>query len=324
MVAPSLKRVKLQIYRQIDNVKFGECAVTVGMFDGVHKGHQKLISELVTIAKTKHLQSVVVTLWPHPKLVLGKGDVALLSTLDEKAREIEKLGVDAFVILDFTKQFAMLTPTRFVREVLVGQLNARHFHMGFNHHFGSGNCTLDELQAICESEHLSSSRGEQFESAESGACSSSEIRRHLESGAIDAVCNLLGRPYELEGEIVHGDGIGRTIGFPTANLSVAEKSKLLPANGVYAAMALVDEKQIKAVVNIGMRPTIDGHEQRIEAHLLDFSEKIYGRKMTILFFSRIRDEKRFATLKELENQIVKDVEESESYFVSLAMRTKTL
>ena len=127
--------------------------VTIGKFDGFHKGHQKLISELVAIAKTKHLQSVVVTLWPHPKLVLGKGDVALLSTLDEKAREIEKLGVDAFVILDFTKQFAMLTPTRFVREVLVGQLNARHFHMGFNHHFGSGNCTLDELQAICESEN---------------------------------------------------------------------------------------------------------------------------------------------------------------------------
>lgn len=289
------------------------------MFDGVHLGHRQLILELKRKASELGMPSVVVSLWPHPKMVLNGGDyssVKLLSTIDEKIQILENLGVDHFVVLEFTQRLASLTPARFVREILIGKLNAKHFQMGFNHRFGAGDCSLEELVEICNAEGLPCSRGEQYVSEKYGICSSSEIRNYLNRGDMEAVSNLLSCQYTVSGTVVHGDGIGQKIGFPTANLELDEKYKMLPLDGVYAAVAEFDGQRHQAVVDIGMRPTVHGKEHRVEAHLINFFSKIYGRKMTISFFLRIRSEKRFAMLEELENQIVKDVESAKTILAS--------
>ncbi len=282
------------------------------MFDGVHKGHQKLIGELIEIAHRKRLQSVVVTLWPHPKMVLSNhAYVQLLSTLDEKAKAIEALGVDHLIIMEFNKRVSQLSQVRFIREILKGKLNAQHLHMGYNHHFGAGKSTPEEQRQICESEGLACSTGEQYIDSENGVCSSSAIRDYIVNGNVDVAAQMLGRQYALTGTVVHGDGIGHKIGFPTANLKVNETYKLIPADGVYAAMIDFDGVMRPAVIDIGVRPTVGGTEHRVEAHIINFSAKIYGRTMTIYFFSRIRAEKRFSMLEELENQIVNDIVSAE-------------
>lgn len=306
----------LEIHKGIEGLSLEGCVVTVGMFDGVHKGHQQLLGELVSLARKKGLPSVVVTLWPHPKVVLSNGgDVRLLSTLSEKSEQIEQLGIDHLVILDFTQRLASLSPARFVRDILIGRLNARHFHIGFNHHFGAGKSTPEEEMKICENEGLPCTMGTQYVDETNGACSSSVIRGMLMAGDMEKVSLMLGRRYSVSGTVVHGDGIGHKIGFPTANLNLDESSKMLPGDGVYAAMANFDGLWRPAVVDIGMRPTVKGSEHRVEAHLINFSSKIYGRNMTISFFSRIREEKRFAMLEDLENQIVNDVEVAKSLLV---------
>jgi len=310
----------LQIHKGIEGAfPFEECVVTVGMFDGMHKGHRQLIGELKEKSAELNVPSVVVTLWPHPKVVLGGNNshgINLLSTIEEKAHILEELGIDHFVILNFTQRLASLSPASFIREILIGKLHAKHFHMGFNHRFGSGKCSLEELESICSNEGLSCSRGSQYISEKYGICSSSVIRDYLSQGKMQPVNDMLTIPYSITGVVVHGDGIGQKIGFPTANLELDDKTKMLPADGVYAAMAEFDGQVHKAVVDIGMRPTVQGKEHRVEAHLIDFFSKIYGRKMTISFFLRIREEKRFAMLEELENQIVKDVESAKSILAS--------
>lgn len=308
----------MQIHRGIEyTFPFEECVVTVGMFDGMHRGHRQLIGELKEKSAEMKIPSVVVTLWPHPKVVLGgNSNIKFLSTLEEKAQILESLGIDHFVVLNFTQRLASLSPSSFIREILIGKLHAKHFHMGFNHRFGSGSCSLDELESICKNEGLTCSRGSQYNSDQYGACSSSVIRDYLSNGEMKQVNELLAHPYSITGIVVHGDGIGQKIGFPTANLELDDKSKMLPADGVYAALAEFDGQVHRAVVDIGMRPTVQGKEHRVEAHLIDFFAKIYGRKMTISFFLRIREEKRFAMLEELENQIVKDIECAKAIFLS--------
>ncbi len=299
----------MQIHKGIENLPTDGCVVTVGMFDGVHKGHQKLISELVGIAKQKQAPSVVLTLWPHPKTILSSNhtNVSLLSTLEEKAQAIAQLGVDHLVVMEFNNRIAQLTPLRFVKNILLDKLHAQHFHMGFNHHFGAGQTTPVEQCQICEIAGLSCSTGSPYTDEISGAYSSSTIRQALNSGNIDVATQMLGKQYSITGTIVHGDGIGHKIGFPTANLKVDEPYKLIPVDGVYAALINFDGTMRQAVIDIGIRPTLGATEHRIEAHIINFSAKIYGRKMTIYFFSRIREEKRFSMLEELENQIVDDI-----------------
>lgn len=278
------------------------------MFDGVHKGHQQLISEMVSIAKRMQLPSVVLTLWPHPKTVLSNSyNVSLLSTLEEKAEAIAQLGVDHLVVMQFSSRVAQLTPLRFVKNILLDKLHAQHFHMGFNHHFGAGHTTPEEQCQICEVAGLPCSMGAQYTDEVCGTCSSSAIREALSKGNISVATQMLNRPYSISGTIVHGDGIGHKIGFPTANIKIDEPYKLIPTDGVYAALINFDGVMRKAVIDIGIRPTLGATEHRIEAHIINFSAKIYGRKMTIYFFSRIRDEKRFSMLEELENQIVDDI-----------------
>lgn len=300
----------MQIHIGIDNLKINGCVATIGMFDGVHKGHQQLISELVQIAHQQKLQSVVLTLWPHPKTILsnGRAKVNLLSTLDEKAEIIATLGVDHLVVMEFNKRVSQLTPTRFIRDILINKLHVRHLHMGFNHHFGAGNTSPDEQLQLCQAEGLACTIGKPYIDTQNGQCSSSAIREKISNGAVDVAAEMLGRRYTISGTIVHGDGIGHKIGFPTANLKVDQDCKLIPSDGVYAAMVDFDGQMRPAVIDIGIRPTIEGKEHRIEAHIINFSAKIYGRKMTICFFSRIRDEKRFSMLEELEKQIVNDID----------------
>lgn len=302
----------MQIHKVIDKFPLDACVVTVGMFDGVHLGHSQLISELKAEAARRHLPSVVVTLWPHPKYVLTGtyGSLRLLSTLDEKIEQFENLEVDHLVVLDFTQRIAAMSAATFVREILVGRLHAAHFHMGFDHRFGSGKETLEELEAICLDAGLTCSRGTQYLAPDGSPCCSSAIRQSIASGNVEQASQILGRPYSLTGVVVHGDGIGQKIGFPTANLKV-EDYKQLPLDGVYAAFVSCSGKHLQAVVDIGIRPSFYGSEHRIEAHLINFSAKIYDQTITISLISRIRDEKRFYMLEELENQIVKDVADAQ-------------
>lgn len=302
----------MEVHKGIIDFSVDASVVTVGMFDGLHMGHRQLIGELVMKAREKGLPSVVVTFWPHPKVVLtgDYGHIKLLSTLDEKIELISELGVDHLVIMEFTKRLADMTAQRFVKEVLIGRLNARHFVIGYNHHFGSSKQTTEEEVEICRSEGLECTVGGQYVSEKYGQCSSSEIRTYLSVGDMGAVGELLGRRYSLCGTVIHGDGIGQKIGFPTANIDVGDRYKMMPGDGVYAALANFDGTWRQAVVDIGTRPTVGGETHRVEAHLIDFSSKIYGRIMELSFCSRIRDEKRFSMLEELESQIVKDVAEA--------------
>lgn len=287
------------------------------MFDGVHLGHAQLISELKAEAARRQQPSVVVTLWPHPKYVLtgSYSSIKLLSTLDEKVEQLESLEVDHLVILDFTQRIAAMSASTFVREILVGRLHATHFHMGFDHRFGSGKETLGDLELICHEAGLTCSRGTQYTAPDGSQCSSSSIRQLLSAGNVTIASELLGRPYSLTGVVVHGDGIGKKIGFPTANLKV-EDYKQLPLDGVYAAQVMCAGNILTAVVDIGVRPSFHGSEHRIEAHIINFSARIYDQTITIKLISRIRDEKRFYMLEELENQIVKDVAEAQKVVAS--------
>lgn len=302
----------MNIYRGIDDFDIPRCIVTLGMFDGVHRGHLHLIDELRSLGRDLNLPTTLLTLWPHPRFVL-KGDythVRLLTTMDEKLELLEKTGVDNVMVLPFTTNLAAKTADHFVRDVLVEKLHASHFLMGYNHHFGSDRLTTEEQMGVCRMRGLTCSIGQAFVLEGNVKCSSSEIRKLLSEGDITTANMLLGREYSITGTVVHGDGIGHKIGFPTANLDLNEPYKQLPGDGVYVAIAEFDGYCQTAVVNIGIRPTLGATEHRIEAHLVDFSAKIYGRIVTLRFVSRIRSEVRFSVLDELESQIRKDIMEA--------------
>jgi riboflavin kinase/FMN adenylyltransferase len=284
---------------------------TTGFFDGVHAGHRHVIGELVSQAHARGDESLVVTFWPHPRAVLQDGarELRLLTALEEKKALLTSLGVDRIEVLDFTRRFAALTAEEYLRDVLQARLGVTALLVGYDNRLGSDRLTAPDLIPIASRLGLEIISVESWSGAPSDQpVSSTRIRKALSEGKIGEATAMLGYGYTLTGVVVAGNRIGRTIGFPTANMKLYEPLKLVPAHGVYAVEVGVLGQRYRGMTNIGMRPTVGGTVPTIETHILDFDEDIYGLPLSVTFLRRVRDEIRFQSLEELRRQLEQDRE----------------
>ena len=277
--------------------------VTTGFFDGVHLGHRHLLETVVSLARKRGEEAVVVTFWPHPRMVLQQDarELRLLTSLPEKKERLAALGIDRVEVLPFTRELSRLT----AREYL-GMLEERFASsvvvMGYDNRIGSDRLTADEIGAAPELIQV----GECDSGENEASISSTAIRTALLSGELDLAHSMLGYRYELYGVVVAGNRLGRTIGFPTANIQLYEPLKLVPSNGVYKVDVELDGRLFQGMCNIGLRPTVGGSVRTIETHIFDFDEDIYGLPLRMRFDRRIRDERKFPSLDALREQLVAD------------------
>ncbi len=284
--------------------------VTVGTFDGLHLGHQKILSRLRYHAEKRWTRSVVVTFDPHPREVVGRGPVKLLTTLDERIELFESTGIDVLIVVPFTYEFSRQSSRAFYEREIVKGIGVEVVVVGYDHMFGRDReAGLHELQTMGEQLGFEVFHEEPL-CVEGVIVGSSKIREELLRGNIAKATSWLGRPYFLGGKVVQGAGRGSTLGFPTANISSDDARKLVPAEGVYFVEAELGDRKIPGMMNIGVRPTFgDEHQRTIEVHLLDFHEDIYGTSLRISFIKRLRGEIRFASPQDLVAQLKKDREE---------------
>ncbi len=282
--------------------------VTQGTFDGVHLGHQHVLRQVVNIAKKHNKPSLLITFHPHPRLVINPNDesIKMLSSIQEKAKNILEMGIDYVLVLSFTHEISQYSPEKFVQEILVSKLNVKCMVVGYDHRFGknrSGGFT--ELQEFSNKYHF---EVEEIPASEIDeiAVSSTRIRKAISGGNLKEANELLGKPYSITGVIVEGQKLGRQLGYPTANFKIDEPHKLIPPNGVYAGYIFIDQKQYKIMMNIGVRPTVDGTIKTIEAHILDFNKDLYGQEHTIFLVQFLREEIRFNGLEALKIQLQQD------------------
>ncbi|MCK0131935.1 bifunctional riboflavin kinase/FAD synthetase [Flavobacteriaceae bacterium F08102] len=299
----------MKIYQSIAAFKAEglQSIATIGTFDGVHIGHQEIIKNLVEQTEPGISQSVILTFFPHPRMILQDGNsIKMLSTLDEKIQLLENLGLDCLIIEPFTKEFSRLTARDFVRNILVDRLKLKKLIIGYDHQFGrnrEGNFEqLQEFGAIYN-----------FDVAEipaqdikNIAVSSTKIRNALSKGEIEKATKYLGHPYQLSGKVIKGKGLGRKYNYPTINIEPKEDYKLIPKEGVYIVTTTLHNQLIYGIMNIGLRPTVDGQYQTIEVHLLDINENLYGQTVEITFHVRLRDEQKFESIEALFEQIKQD------------------
>ena len=281
--------------------------VTLGTFDGVHLGHAAILKKLTQNTQNETFESTVLTFFPHPRKVLqGKSDLKLLNTINEKIELLEKIGIDNLIIHPFDKKFAELDAKAFVSTILVDQLRVQKIIIGYDHRFGKNRtANIDDLinfgnQYGFEVEQISAQEIDEI------SISSTKIRTALEEGDIQLANEYLGYRYFLSGTVDKGKQLGRTIGFPTANISLEEDYKLVPQNGVYVVRAEIDGKTIYGMMNIGFNPTVQGKKKTIEVHLFDFDYDIYNRKIQVAILQRIRSEKKFESVELLKEQLKKD------------------
>lgn len=285
--------------------------VATGFFDGVHLGHREVIGQLVASAKARGEESAVITFWPHPRMVLRKDarGLRLLSSLTEKKEMLLSLGVDRVEVLDFTREFAALTMEAFLREYVMGLCSGTAVLLGYDNRMGSDCSSPEDLVAVASSLGLDVIKAPLVSSNAGYAVSSTKIRVALEVGDMEQAAAMLGYDYSLYGVVVAGNRLGRTLGFPTANMSLYEPLKLVPSDGVYLVRVETAGKQRYGMCNIGVKPTVGTTNSRtIETNIFDFDEEIYGLPMRLTFLRKIRDEHRFADLRELSIQLSLDKE----------------
>ena len=281
--------------------------VTIGTFDGVHIGHKALLNRLVKTAKKEDLDAVVLTFFPHPRMVLQTdASIQLINTIDERIDLIGKTGLDHLIIHPFTKAFSRLTALEFVRDILVHKLNIKKIVIGYDHRFGRNrNADIEDLRAFgltygFEVEEISA------QELDDVAVSSTKIRNALKEGDIQTANTYLGYPFMLSGTVVRGKEIGRTIQYPTANLALSEDYKLIPKEGVYVVKATIDSKTIYGLTSIGTNPTVGGTLKTIETYFLNFSSDLYEKKLQIEFLTHIRDGETFKSMDALKKAIQSD------------------
>lgn len=304
----------MTIIREFSDYKAKQpLALSLGMFDGVHLGHKSILDELNLISKQKNLQSAVLTFWPHPRLVFNPDDdLKLLTTAEEKTRLFEAYGLQTLFLKEFDEDFRNLSGEDFVKKILVEKLNVKHLIIGYDHVFGknkSGNFQLLEKMAPEFGFEV-----EQMEAVNihNDHISSTKIRNALLEGNISLANEMLGYFYTLSGTVKHGKKLGRTLGFPTANLET-DSVKLLPKKGAYIVEVFVQEKSYKGMLSIGTNPTVNGKELTTEVYILDFDREIYGEKITVNFRSFLHDEIRFETLEKLIERLDEDKKLTENY-----------
>jgi len=299
----------MKVYRSIEELpKIKNAIVTQGTFDGVHTAHKVIINRLKELAYINNGETVVITFDPHPRLVLFPNDYSLklLHTLEEKIEALDKAGIDHLVIIPFTKEFSRLSSVQFIKDIIVNQIGTKILVIGYNHRFGKNREGsfehLKKYSPLYGFEVVEISEQE----VDEVAVSSTRIRKSLEAGDIKTANKYLGRNYEIQGSVLHGKKLGRTIGFPTANIYVSDKNKLIPDDGVYAVFVFVNNKKYSGMLNSGYRPTVNGKDHSIEVHLFDFNDDIYNHFITIKYVDKIREEIKFDSLDSLKNQLEKD------------------
>jgi riboflavin kinase/FMN adenylyltransferase len=282
----------------------------------VHLGHKKILSRLKEISAQSGGESVVITFWPHPRMVVSEDSqgLQLLSTIDEKIELFAQLGIHHLAIVPFTRSFSELSSDEFIKHILVDKIGTKKLVIGYDHRFGRNReGSFEFLQKNCATYGFEVEEIPR-EDIEHTAISSSRIRKALVTGHVHEANELLGRPYSLSGTVVKGKQLGRTIGFPTANLHVHESYKLIPMNGVYIINAIYEGQRYQGMLNIGVRPTVDGTIRTIEAHLFDFDKEIYGEDLNLELLHYLRPEQKFEGLDMLVKQINIDKENSLAYF----------
>ena len=306
-------RYRLKVYNNIEDFKqVKNLVATVGTFDGVHLGHQEIIGKLKEVAEQTGGETLLLTFFPHPRMVLFPEDdsLKLINTLEEKTELLASFGLDHLLVLPFSKEFSRITPTEYIRDLLMRDIGVKTLVIGYNHQFGrnrKGNFELLEELAPVYGFDVEEITAQEINEIK---LSSTKIRKAIESGDISTANEYLKYNFSLSGIVVKGEQIGRQIGFPTANIEVLEKHKLLPGKGVYAVNVVVRNVQYKGMLNIGSRPTIDNGSvlSSIEVHLFNMNEELYDEKIKVEFCAKLREEKKFLNLDELKAQLHKDKE----------------
>ena len=296
-----------------------QSVITIGTFDGVHVGHRAIMQRLVAAAKEQGLVSAVLTFFPHPRMVLQKNsDIKLINTLSEKKQLLEDIGLDYFVVEPFTHEFSRLSALEYVRDILVTQLKAKKIIIGYDHRFGRNrNADIQDLKKYGEQfgfevEEISAQQLDEV------SVSSTKIRKALAQGDIHTANTYLGYAFTIEGVVTKGKALGRTIGYPTANLHVPQTYKLIPKNGVYVVKALVNNTLTYGITSIGTNPTVGGTAKSIETFFLDTSTDLYGKELQLQFLQHIREEATFKDLESLKQAIQKDEAFARDYIQPLA------
>jgi riboflavin kinase/FMN adenylyltransferase len=295
-----------------------QSVITIGTFDGVHIGHKKIINQLTSISSKNNLISVLLSFFPHPKMVLQNDkELKLINTIQEKEGLLNSLNLDYLIIKEFTKEFSRLSALEFVRDILVNKLNAKHIIIGYDHHFGRNRtANIEQLKEFGElydfkvTEILA-------QDIDDIAISSTKIRKALINGEITLANKFLGYNFFFSGNVVHGNNIGKTISFPTANIKIDAPYKLVPKNGVYIVKTTIDNQITFGMMNIGYNPTFNGKQKSIEIHFINFNKNIYDKTLTIEMILRIRNEIKFNTVDDLKKQLEQDKLSTLNYIKSL-------
>lgn len=304
----------MKIYHGLEDfVRLEHAVVTSGTFDGVHLGHQKILARLRETASKNGGETVVITYWPHPRLVLHPHDssLKLLNTFEEKAERLKAQGIQHLVRIPFTKEFSQLTSEEFIIQILVQTIGTKKLVIGHDHHFGKNReGSFEQLK------RNASAYGFEVEEiprqdVDHVGVSSSKIRKALEIGDIETATHFLGNPYSITGRVVAGDKLGRILGFPTANIEIDTAYKLIPADAIYAVTVEYAHQRYKGMLYIGNRPTVQGIKRNIEVNIFEFNKEIYGESLTINFHSLIRRDSKFADLEELKKQLLLDQHEAQ-------------
>lgn len=309
----------MKIYQSISDFSTDrKTIITIGTFDGVHIGHQSILDLMKKATQDGQYESIVLTFFPHPRMVLQQdSSIKLLNTIDEKATLLEKFGIDNLIIHPFDATFSNLSAEEFVKQILVDQLKIQKIIIGHDHRFGKNRTAdINDLVAFGEKynfdvEQISAKEVDEI------AISSTKIRKALLEGKIKLANKYLGYPYFISGRVIEGKKIGRTIGFPTANIEIAENYKLLPKNGVYIVSSVIKNTLYYGMMNIGNNPTLGENEQTIEIHFFNLDENIYHEKLQISFLEHIRDEHKFDSIAELKAQLENDKAFSIDYIKKL-------
>jgi riboflavin kinase/FMN adenylyltransferase len=310
----------LKIYHHFSEFKrLNNAVATIGTFDGVHYGHQKIIKRLCELAKSTGGESVILTFFPHPRLIIDpeNQDLKMINTIDEKARILADLGVDHLIITPFTRDFSNLSPSEYIKNILVDTIGIKQLIIGYDHRFGK-----DRMGGMPELEALAKTYDYKIEvipeqDINDVAVSSTKIRNALLNGEVALAANYLGYNFSLHGRVIKGDKIGRTIGFPTANIFIEETYKLIPSDGIYAVTVDMGRQSFKGMAYIGQRPTINGMTRNIEVNIFEFNQEIYGQDITMTFLEFLRHDVKFTGLEALKLQLQKDKEDTLAYFNKL-------
>lgn len=295
-------------YSAEDFVAVKNAVVTSGTFDGVHVGHQKILHRLKEVATRTGGETIVITFWPHPRLVL-KPDASshlLLNTFEEKAGLLKEQGIHHLLRIPFTKEFSQMPSSDFIRKILVEQIGTKKLVIGYDHRFGRNReGSFDELKANGPAYGFDVEEIPRQDIDHVGV-SSTRIRQALEIGDIETATHFLGRPYSMNGRVVKGDKLGRMLGFPTANLQIDASDKLIPAHGIYAVTAQLGQQTFGGMLYIGNRPTVDGSKTNIEVNIFDFDQDIYGENLKVNIIASLRKDARFEDLETLKRQLHAD------------------